>query len=318
MNPHFSLPSLKSLAKSPDAALLNLTVVGVWAFGLGMLGFVLIRAFSPLELNFNEGWNGYHQLAAQRGENVYPPSSALYFNNYPPLSFLLVGYVGRLGLDVVLVGRLISTLSVLATAIFCGVTLSNLTDRTWRTTALGASICLASLCVASTGYVGVNDPQFLAHALMTAALAAYTRSADGSLKSTVVLMALAGMTKHNILAAPLAVAADTLHRIPSQVLEICSALGCCTFSVLYLAPFRLGWSDLGELVEPKSLFVCPCHRSGEGFCEDCVCHAFVWCPWSYGRSTGMAFTLCVRVWRDVLAGGSSCKQRRGHLAKYVL
>ena len=44
-------------------------------------------------LDPNEGWNAYHALAAMSGQALYPHD--LMVNNYPPLSFYVVGAAGQ-------------------------------------------------------------------------------------------------------------------------------------------------------------------------------------------------------------------------------
>ena len=47
-------------------------------------------------LDPNEGWNAYHALAATAGATLYPQPPDLMANNYPPLSFYLIGALTRL------------------------------------------------------------------------------------------------------------------------------------------------------------------------------------------------------------------------------
>lgn len=54
------------------------------------------RAFSNVEIENNEGWNAYFADAAMGKMPLYPSASQLITNNYPPLSFYIVGSIGRL------------------------------------------------------------------------------------------------------------------------------------------------------------------------------------------------------------------------------
>src|SRR5581483_10884800 len=63
-------------------------------------------------LDPNEGWNAYHALAAMSGGPLYP--HGMMVNNYPPLSFYIVGALGRSLGDMILAGRLVSLLSFVA------------------------------------------------------------------------------------------------------------------------------------------------------------------------------------------------------------
>ncbi|HEY6578872.1 MAG TPA: hypothetical protein VIY09_06080, partial [Rhizomicrobium sp.] len=56
-------------------------------------GFARAIAIAPLHvpLDPDEGWNAYNAVAAMAGRGLYPAASSLMVNNYPPLSFYLVG-----------------------------------------------------------------------------------------------------------------------------------------------------------------------------------------------------------------------------------
>ena len=69
------------------------------------------RASLPLEIWGNEGWNAYHADQAMRGSGLYPPPDGLVANNYPPLSYYLIGWLGKLFGDPLYVGRAVSILS---------------------------------------------------------------------------------------------------------------------------------------------------------------------------------------------------------------
>src|SRR5256885_16197099 len=74
------------------------------------------RAFFPMEIWGNEGWNAYHADQAMRGvAQLYPPPDGLVANNYPPLSYYLIGWLGRLFGDPLSLGRALSLLSTLST-----------------------------------------------------------------------------------------------------------------------------------------------------------------------------------------------------------
>ena len=62
---------------------------------------------------YNEGWNAYHAAAAMTGGTLYPRAPSLMVNNYPPLSFFIVGAVGRLVGDMIVAGRVVSLVSTL-------------------------------------------------------------------------------------------------------------------------------------------------------------------------------------------------------------
>src|SRR5437762_810218 len=61
-----------------------------------------------VSLDANEGWNAYHAVAAFGG-GLYPRQPQFFFNNYPPLSFYLVGAAGRWIGDPIVAGRLVAS-----------------------------------------------------------------------------------------------------------------------------------------------------------------------------------------------------------------
>src|SRR5206468_9532075 len=100
----------------PAAARLQTNLI--WSFALLAALFLVWpvwRAFFPMEIWGNEGWNAYHADAAMRGAaELYPPSDGLIANNYPPLSYYVMGWLGLLFGDPLYVGRAVSILSTLA------------------------------------------------------------------------------------------------------------------------------------------------------------------------------------------------------------
>lgn len=182
------------------------------AAGLAVvLGRTVDAAFARVSLTYNEGWNAYHTVAALTGGALYPPADAFVFNNYPPLSFLIVGMFDRAVGDPVAAGRILASAGLVAAAVATGV-------AAWRLGAgvLGGAVAAATALLLAAGlypgYVGMNDPQWLGHAIMAAGLAAFVaprpRLAGDVLACA--LMLAAGLIKHNLLPVPLAVTAFLL------------------------------------------------------------------------------------------------------------
>src|SRR3954462_14378141 len=81
------------------------------------LSWSIYRAFFLLEILPNEGWNAYFQDAAARGGVLYPPIDSFILNNYPPLSFYLIGWLGAYLGDALYVGRTLSLLALFGLAV---------------------------------------------------------------------------------------------------------------------------------------------------------------------------------------------------------
>src|SRR6267142_1657798 len=113
------------------------------AIALVVLGVPLLIALIALAyrstlliaINYNEGWNAYHAAALVSGGKLHYPAAATVTNNYPPLSFLINAILRRLGNDPV-------------------------------ASAFGAMLFTAYSVVQFNIYVGIYDPQWLAHAVM--------------------------------------------------------------------------------------------------------------------------------------------------------
>ena len=163
-----------------------------------------LRRFIPLDPN--EGWNAFFSQIAMAGGNLYPAGSSLITNNYPPLSFYVVGVVGLMSGDNIFAGRLVALVSMLVVAANLYYWLRTTGSET-RIALLGAAVFLAFAVTYGGEYVAIDDPQWLAHAIMTSALVVLWRG-QASTRAIVIasiLMVAAGLTKHLLLPVPIAV-----------------------------------------------------------------------------------------------------------------
>jgi hypothetical protein len=175
---------------------------------LPILWFYLDRAFRMVHETNNEGWFAYFAERAVHGGVLYPGADELVMNNYPPLSFYVVGAAGLLIGDTILAGRLISVLALFVIAAILGF----LVARAAGSRAAGGFTAAFFLILFSAypgGRIGLNDPQLLGHAVMLAGLAVVWLRPErfGALFVAATIMVLGGLIKHNIIAAPLAVTA---------------------------------------------------------------------------------------------------------------
>jgi hypothetical protein len=158
--------------------------------------------------NHNEGWNALHTAAAMRGDPIYPDRDAWLTNNYPPLSYYVVGVVSIFVGDAIRAGRMISLLSLLTVG-FCALWVTRrITGSTWAGTIAGL-LLVATLSMHFDNYVAMNDPQMLGHAFQFLGLAVLIGGADRRARSVacLLLLLLGGLVKHNLMAVPLGVTA---------------------------------------------------------------------------------------------------------------
>jgi hypothetical protein len=185
------------------ASRLALAWLILWA--LVLAAWPVYRSGLDAAIDPNEGWNAYLADAAMGGAPLYPGRDQLITNNYPPLSFYAVGLVGKLVGDNVLAGRWLSLLAMVG--IGAAVARMVLVLGGTRVGAVMAATWFAgTMCRYFTDYVGMDDPQLLAQALMALAFAGFLRTAwrGGDGTAYILAMVIAGFFKHNIVAMPVA------------------------------------------------------------------------------------------------------------------
>ncbi|MBX9577066.1 MAG: glycosyltransferase family 39 protein [Chthoniobacterales bacterium] len=162
------------------------------------------RAFLPIMVNTNEGWNAFFADAAMGKMPLYPSLERLITNNYPPLSFYAVGSFGKLCGDPILAGRILSLLAIIIIA-FCIGKIVRQFGGSLQAAVVGSAYFIGTMCLSFRWYVGVNDPQLLAQAIMIIGfflfLQAIGKNADYWLP--LLIMVIAGFFKHNIITLPL-------------------------------------------------------------------------------------------------------------------
>jgi Dolichyl-phosphate-mannose-protein mannosyltransferase len=177
----------------------TLYVIATWSFA-----WPVYRAFLNVEIEINEGWNAYFADAAMGKMPLYPSADQLITNNYPPLSFYIVGLLGRFVGDPVLAGRLLSLLSMVAIATAIALSVRRLGGSGVAAT-VSAAFFVGTMSRFFMSYVGMNEPQLLGEAIMAFGFLGFliARSNDRGYIVPILVMALAGFVKHNIIAMPL-------------------------------------------------------------------------------------------------------------------
>ena len=225
---------------------------GVLAIGCAI---GLMRVVSSLGLQIpldpNEGWNAYHTQAAMTGGTLYPGPASFLFNNYPPLSFYLVGVFGRLVGDNIVAGRIVSLLSLAAVGAGIFASLRLMKAGAWN--AIFAVLTFLAGLLVFTNYVGMDDPQLLGHAVGIVGLVILLREpkTTSTACAAALLMVLACFIKHNLVALPLA--ASTWLAISDRRNAIRFVVSGAAFALLGLVIFRLsfGVGLLGQLASPR-------------------------------------------------------------------
>jgi hypothetical protein len=190
----------------PDWLILSLLLFFV------LLTFVgpVVRAFQTLEINYNEGWNAYNAQAALH-HNLYPYRYGWTTVNYPFLSFYLIGNLSRVFGDPVMIGRMLSLISLVVVCVCVAGIVKKLTGH-WGAGVFAATLSLWMFIAMANGYVAMDDPQMMAQACILVAFFLYIRgpASNGLILAVAFLLVLSGNIKHNLFAAPLAVFIDLL------------------------------------------------------------------------------------------------------------
>src|SRR5579863_893068 len=199
-------PAVEALGSLPRTRHDHILLACAGTLGLlAGLTFVLdfSLAFLPLPLDPREGWNAYHALNAF-GAALYPRLPSMMYNNYPPLSFVIAGGLGRLLGDNIVAGRLIALVSTAGTAVCIGRVARSMGCRNLEA-AFSASLFLAGPWLLSE-FAGIDDPQMLGQVIGCAGFALVLRvSARGrAIRSGALLLSLAGFVKPIFVAQPFA------------------------------------------------------------------------------------------------------------------
>lgn len=161
------------------------------------------RAFLPIMVNTNEGWNAFFADAAMGKMPLYPGLDKLITNNYPPLSFYVVGSFGKICGDPILAGRILSLLAIIIIAFFIGKIVRQF-EGSLRSAVVGGAYFIGTICLSFRWYVGVNDPQLLAQAIMIVGFFLFLRAIekDANYWLPLLIMVTAGFFKHNVITLP--------------------------------------------------------------------------------------------------------------------
>lgn len=202
---------------SPLPRSYRLTVIGLLALSLVLLAYPVARVGFDFEIDNNEGWDAFLQTRAMAGQSLYAFATRFFVNDYPPLSFYIVGSVAQLVGDPVIAGRIVSVIALAAMALACA-SIVRRAGASRLDATLAFATCVALFTSFGTDYVGINDPHLLGQALFLGCFALYLRIPPGAGFGVGlgVLFAVSVLTKHNMLVIPLLVSVDILRRWPMR------------------------------------------------------------------------------------------------------
>jgi hypothetical protein len=217
---------------------------------VGVAGKVMSVGFL-YEKNYNEGWNVYNTERLINHETIYD-DNYWRVNNYPIFSFIVVAGVNLLVHDLLLSGRIVALISFFAVGALAGLVTLRLGGGPSGAVFTGAC-ALGFYYLAAPDWIGADDPQSLAQALMLCGLARYVGRPPTrrTLLETALWLMLAGFTKQNMVAIPLAITLDLAVQAPRR-LPFWFAT-CAAIALLFIALTQLiaGGSFLAHLLMPR-------------------------------------------------------------------
>ncbi|HVB98669.1 MAG TPA: hypothetical protein VNJ12_04960 [Candidatus Dormibacteraeota bacterium] len=81
------------------------------AFAIALMVYPVLRAFSMVQVGYNEGWNVYNAITAARHLPLYAHRYSWTIVNYPALTCYIVAWLHRMGPGYLAAGRMLALLS---------------------------------------------------------------------------------------------------------------------------------------------------------------------------------------------------------------
>jgi hypothetical protein len=204
------------------------------------------------ERNYNEGWNVYNTQRIINHEVIYD-SNYWRVNNYPIVSFLIVGSLNLLVHDLLLSGRLVALISFAAVGVLAAIATRRLGGD--RIDGIFGGGCALGFCyLIAPAWVATDDPQTLAEAITLAGFVIYLSRpmSRRTLLVTASLIMLAGFTKHNLVAIPVAITLDLAIRSPRKLPFWLVACSCSAIALLGLTKLIAGGTFFEHLLSPRT------------------------------------------------------------------
>ncbi len=228
-------------------------LLAVWAAPCVVITAGLFyRSTMLLQRNYNEGWNAFHAASWLHGGPLYYPTSALITNNYPPLSFIAVAGMMHFIPDAVLAGRALADTALVGMVALIMLIL-RATSRDSLAAIAGGVTFLSYMAINAEMYVGVDDPQFLALAVLLLGLAIRLRPGAGPAADilSALVMTIALFIKHNNIALPLTLGVWLLVFDPRAGLRFIVTGIVAGVCGLLAARFAFGPAFITSLLAPR-------------------------------------------------------------------
>jgi hypothetical protein len=178
-------------------------------------------------------------MTAVSGRALYPAMDALISNNYPPVSFFVIGFLGRANANPIFAGRVVALASLLLVTLNVIVWLRTNGVRPSIALGTGATFIITMDALAP-GYIAQNDPQWFGHALMTTGMVVLWRNPQSAarLATAGTLLLVGGCIKHLLLPLPVSLGVwlwSKDRRAFWKCLALMGALGLLLLTVTFAA-----------------------------------------------------------------------------------
>ena len=182
---------------------------GIALFSLITFICPIARSFYRVEIIYNEGWTLYNTLKVVRHVPLYAAKYSWTAVDYPALSFYVYAYLSRFIHNYLLMGRLLSVVSLAICCVLIGLIVRKLTGNLAPAFFAGF-FCLGLFCTHATKYVGMYDPQMFAQVFFLSGLLLYISSSPtlGAIVAMALLFIVGGNIKHSLIQFPIAVFID--------------------------------------------------------------------------------------------------------------
>ena len=209
-----------------------------------------IPAHAPLD--YNEGWMAYHAASFSAGRPLYPAQPGFFVNNYPPLAFYVLAAIGRITGDPIVAGRMLALLTFAIITLLL-VRCARLMACTRAEATFGGGLFAAHV-LAFSNYAGINDPQFLAHAIAAAGLLTVLPSPRTATRIAAcgVLLALALFVKPNVVALPIALVVWLLAADPAAARRLLATFTGCIAIGLMACLLTYGPESVHAVTMPRA------------------------------------------------------------------
>ena len=222
-------------------------------FAGALLVYPVLRAFSMLEVGYNEGWNVYNAVVAAHHLPLYGQQYGWTTVNYPVLWFYVAAWLHRIGLSYLAAGRMLSLVSLPVSSLLVGLVVWQL-SRDYRSALFSSLVCSAVFCIAANDYIGYDDPQMFAQVFFLCGFLVYISGPPrfSRLAVTALMFVLGGSIKHNLVEFPLAVLMDLAFVGRKKVLQYLSISAALLGTSIYANTIVGGPFFVANILTPRS------------------------------------------------------------------